>query len=239
MRILKLFISFFTRFYIHVDNFDLKEIGKNFHFIIVIGYIYGFLSLFFGKLFLFLKLPDILVGVIILFILEYFNSFQHFDGLLDFGDGWMSFNNKIEALKDKYIGVGAFAFGFFITLISAISYGYLLAKNIFMLLVIEVLCRLGVLSCATFGNHLKEGSGKYIVKYCNEKNLTIGLIFTLPLLIFGYYSSLGILLSIFIGFYMSKISRNLFGGVNGDILGATNEICRAVLSLVFLIILNF
>ena len=46
------------------------------------------------------------------------------------------------------------------------------------------------------------------------------------------------LMSIVVGFAMAYISNRTFGFVNGDVLGATNEIARAVILLISLMLLN-
>ncbi|WP_423791918.1 adenosylcobinamide-GDP ribazoletransferase [Methanocaldococcus indicus] len=234
MRIIKLFFSFFTRIPINVENFSLEDIGKNFHLVIFIGYFFGVIGYIFVKL---LCIYPLLSSTITIFIIEYLNSFQHFDGLLDFGDAWMSFNNKLDALKDKYIGVGGFAFGFFITLISIISYSYFITNSlIYYIFIIEVLNKLSMISCATFGNPQPSGSGRYIVKNCSLKNLMYGLILVLPLILINKEVIFLIICSVIVGYILSRYANKNLSGVNGDILGASNEINRAVIS--FLIIFS-
>ena len=37
-----------------------------------------------------------------------------------------------------------------------------------------------------------------------------------------------VLVSIPVAFVMEKVAENVFGGVSGDVIGATNEIARAI-----------
>ena len=42
-----------------------------------------------------------------------------------------------------------------------------------------------------------------------------------------------ILISVLLGVFMERVAKSVFGGVSGDMIGATNEIVRAV-TLVFM-----
>jgi len=57
-------------------------------------------------------------------------------------------------------------------------------------------------------------------------------------LAFVIYYVLALLISIVVGWAMARTANKTFGFVNGDILGATNEISRAVILLSFVIILG-
>jgi cobalamin synthase len=41
------------------------------------------------------------------------------------------------------------------------------------------------------------------------------------------------LISVFLGVFMERVTKNVFGGVSGDVIGAANKIVRAV-TLVFM-----
>ena len=59
----------------------------------------------------------------------------------------------------------------------------------------------------------------------------LSVLIVYPLL--GLMGILVVLLSVFFGFLMERVAESVFGGVSGDMIGATNETVRAV-SLVFL-----
>ncbi len=234
----KALLSFFTRIPIYVEDFDFENIANHFYLIILIGYVFGIFSLLIGYIFSFL-FPNPLSAVLILFFVEYLNGFHHIDGLIDFGDGWMAVGDKrkkLMAMKDRYIGCGGVVFAIFVNLLAIISLSYILEINILYLLVVEVCAKLGMLSCSTFGNPLIEGTGRYFVKKADEKFLTIGIILSLPLLlIFSGIERkiiiIAIITAIITGLCMAKIAKKHFGGVNGDILGASNEITRVIVLL--------
>lgn len=49
---------------------------------------------------------------------------------------------------------------------------------------------------------------------------------------YGFYATIvGIIVSTITGYYLANISNKTFGMVNGDILGASNEISRPIILL--------
>ena len=46
-----------------------------------------------------------------------------------------------------------------------------------------------------------------------------------------------VLVSVPVAFVMKKVSENVFGGVSGDMIGATNEVARAVALVLFAVVL--
>ncbi|AIJ05412.1 cobalamin 5'-phosphate synthase CobS [Methanocaldococcus bathoardescens] len=231
----KALLSFFTRIPIYIEDFDFDDVANHFYLIILIGYVFGIFSLIISYIFSFL-FPNLLAAILILFFIEYLNGFHHIDGLIDFGDGWMAVGDKrkkLMAMKDRYIGCGGLVFAIFVNLMAVASISYILEISILYLLVVEVCAKLGMLSCSTFGNPLIEGTGRYFVKKADEKFLTIGIILSLPLLlIFSGVERkiiiIAIIIAIITGLCMAKIAKKHFGGVNGDVLGASNEITRVV-----------
>ncbi|ENN96492.1 cobalamin 5'-phosphate synthase [Methanocaldococcus villosus KIN24-T80] len=232
IRAFKLMLSFFTRFPINVEDFNFDTIAEHFYLVVIIGYIYGAISYFLS----FLPLPPLLLSCIILFTIEFINGFHHFDGLLDFGEGLMVIadrKTKLKIMKDPYVGTFGLSFGVFYIITTVVSIYYILKINPLYLLAVEVLSKLSLLSCASFGNPLKEGTGKYFVKRADEKFLALALILSLPLLLIFDSTgrkavSLAIIISVLLGLFMAKLAKGQFGGVNGDVLGATNEVSRVI-----------
>ncbi|ADG13469.1 cobalamin 5'-phosphate synthase [Methanocaldococcus infernus ME] len=242
MKAFKLALIFFTRIPISTESFDIELLAKHFYLVVLVGYIFGILGLFISLLFSFL--PPILLATLIIFLVEYLNGFQHLDGLLDVGDALMackSKEEKIKILKDTRLGTGAFIYGFFYLAFSIFSLSYILKINIFYILIVEVLSRLSLLTTAVFGAPMKESSAKLFIKKSDIKHLTLGLILTFPLLFLanGRIVAILILSSIIIGIFVSYLGKKEFGGINGDVLGFSNQVGRAFLYLLLTFIYSF
>lgn len=156
---------------------------------------------------------------------------HHFDGLLDFGDGLMVHGDRarrIAALSDRLTGTGGIALGLLVTLLS--FSGLLSVASIpWTILAAEVLAKCSMAILTVTGTPFKEGMHSYLHGFARPWFLPASLALCLPVLLFP----LGIrgLLAIFTAFLLTVIlllsfSRHLFGGVNGDIVGAANEITR-------------
>jgi adenosylcobinamide-GDP ribazoletransferase len=156
---------------------------------------------------------------------------HHFDGLLDLGDGLMVHGDRtrrIAALSDRLTGTGGIALGLLVTLLS--FSGLLSVASIpWTILAAEVLAKCSMAVLTVTGTPFKEGMHSYLHGFARPWFLPVSLALCLPVLLFP----LGIrgLLAIFTAFLLTVIlllslSRHLFGGVNGDIVGAANEITR-------------
>jgi adenosylcobinamide-GDP ribazoletransferase len=156
---------------------------------------------------------------------------HHFDGLLDLGDGLMVHGDRtrrIAALSDRLTGTGGIALGLLVTLLS--FSGLLSVASIpWTILAAEVLAKCSMAVLTVTGTPFKEGMHSYLHGFARPWFLPASLALCLPVLLFP----LGIrgLLAIFTAFLLTVIlllslSRHLFGGVNGDIVGAANEITR-------------
>ncbi len=143
---------------------------------------------------------------------------NHFDGLLDLGDGLMAHGGRekrITAMTDRATGAGAVAAGILVTLL-AFS-GLQAAANIpLTILTAEVCAKTAMSWLTTLGRPFREGVPAFL--------LTLPL-FLLPLPRLALVLALAATAAITA--LMLVLSRRVFGGVNGDIVGASNEIVRA------------
>ncbi|WP_048055569.1 adenosylcobinamide-GDP ribazoletransferase [Methanotorris igneus] len=237
-------IAFMTRIPIGTENFDFEKIAEYFFIIPIIGLIIGG----FGALLAYILsyiFPSTIVGIIVMFFLLYVQGFHHVDGLADFGDAWMlmgSPKRKLEVMKDVYMGIGGLIFVFFVELISIFAIIYAIEFSVVYILIAEICSRLGMLACACCGTPCSEGTGRYFVKKSDEKFIVMGLMLTL-LIVFPLAGKLGVLcviLAILTGGYIARVANKHFRCVNGDVLGATNEITRMVvlLGIVFYLYAN-
>jgi adenosylcobinamide-GDP ribazoletransferase len=198
----------------------------------------------------------------------YFGSrFLHFDGLTDFGDGTVVSGTRedhIRALKDTLVGAGGVGTAVAVVMIAfcsyfTIPYAYVLAA----IPMSEVFLKVAMVFAAAYGepsNGMAARQVSQTTKASAAKALVLGIILSAILMALGCliadlwlgydletmlkYGLLaliaGAVAASAMGVLVARKANRDFGFVNGDVLGATNELARpavmvamgAVLSLV-------
>ncbi len=156
----------------------------------------------------------------------------HFDGLLDFGDGLMAHGSRekrVVAMTDRATGAGAVAAGMVVTLIAfaALQNAAHLPAAI---LAAEVSAKVAMSYLTTLGPPFREGIHSYLRGFARPWFLVPATLLALPLFLLPLPRvSVALALAVAAGIaaVMMLLARQLFGGVNGDVVGAANEITRA------------
>ncbi len=157
---------------------------------------------------------------------------NHFDGLLDFGDGLMAHGSRekrIAAMTDRTTGAGAVAAGIIVTLLAFAglqSTAHLPAA----ILTAEVCAKVAMSWLTTLGVPFREGIHSYLHGFAKPWFLAPATLLALPLFLLPVPRvsiALALTATAVIVALMLLLSRRLFGGVNGDVVGAANEIVRA------------
>jgi adenosylcobinamide-GDP ribazoletransferase len=158
---------------------------------------------------------------------------HHFDGLMDFGDGLMAHGEpekRIRALTDRNIGAGAIALAISTTIL--LFAGLQEASSIVFAIIIGEVCAKYSMSFLTaYGKPFHEGMHSYFHQFAQPGFPVLSFVLCLPLFllpvapikIFG-----AMILMILCPTVLLETSGRLFGGVNGDVVGASNEITRAL-----------
>lgn len=188
-----------------------------------------------------LHLPQLVSAALIYSFAIWFTGFHHIDGLIDMGDGLMAhgdYQKKIGAMQDMMIGTGGISLFFMIAIITFSAINAIPAVLIFWaLLVSEIAAKISLLSCATFSAPLSRGTGKHFINAMNVPLLAVSFVITgiTGFFILSLPGVLGIIGALIGGYLVAKIAKKNFKYATGDILGASNEIGRAV-SLIMIII---
>jgi adenosylcobinamide-GDP ribazoletransferase len=165
---------------------------------------------------------------------------HHFDGLLDFGDGLMAHGNnenRIRALTDRNVGAGAIAIAIATTLL--LFAGLQESASILCVIIIgEVCAKFSMEFLTVFGTPFHEGMQSYLHQFGKPYFILISFLLCLPLFLLPIAPIkifIALILMILCPLALLEISKRLFGGVNGDVAGASNEITRAlvIVGLVF------
>ncbi len=192
-----------------------------------------------------LHLPALVSAALVYSFAIWFTGFHHLDGLMDMGDGLMvhgDHQKKIEVMRDMVVGTGGISLFFIIAIITFSSINAIPAVLIFwVLLVSEIAAKMSLLSCATFSTPLSNGTGQHFINSMTPPLLVVSLIITIIIGFFalnlaGIFAMIGALTG---GFILAKIAKKHFKYATGDILGASNEIGRAVALIVMIISLTY
>jgi adenosylcobinamide-GDP ribazoletransferase len=163
---------------------------------------------------------------------------NHLDGLLDFGDGLMAHGNRekrIRALTDRKIGTGAVATGVSVILI---TWAGLQAAGplVWALIAGEVCAKFSMSFLTVFGIPFRDGIHSYLHSMSSKRFIIYSAVLCIPLALIPVSPAklvLSAAMMVLVPLILLGISRNLFGGVNGDVVGASNEITRAMVIVVF------
>jgi adenosylcobinamide-GDP ribazoletransferase len=166
---------------------------------------------------------------------------HHLDGLLDLGDGLMVHGDREkrqQALTDRQIGAGGVAMGGAVTLV---SFAAMASSPILWaaLIVAEVAAKFSMAFLTTFGTPFREGIHSFLHKHARPYFPVLSAIICIPLLLLPVAPlrlAGAALVTLIVPACLLLISRRLFGGVNGDVVGASGEITRALVLAALVII---
>ena len=224
---------------IPTSNSDLNSIAKNMFLFPIVGIVIGLVigSLGYG---LSLYLEPLVVSLVVVASLAVITGIHHTDGLADFADGLMTKGTKEKkrkAMKDLSVGsAGIFSIVLYaIGMIIALSFsnGIDLFK---IILLSEIMAKFSMVFMAGLGNSASIGSNSpFIDSMKNKKRLLIaGIITIIPLIVIGEMNGLIVFASgIVVTMFLVGLSTKSFGGITGDVMGASNELTRLSSLLVF------
>jgi len=208
---------------------------------------YNFLSLVFSFLnstfffgsqgTFFFYLTKVFASVMTLAFLFVLTGLQHLDGLVDVGN---ALGIRKASVEEKIMIAHAWIVtrpGAFMAII--VSFGTLLfifltkpEAIIQSLIVAETSAKLAMVTCAWQGSSSQKGLGSIFIDSMRKRHglYLIALVISLLIgaLLSGLQGVLAVTLGIAVGGLMIVVAKRIFGGVNGDIFGATNEIVRTV-----------
>jgi len=180
--------------------------------------------------------PPIIVSLFAIISIYYITGFNHIDGLADFGDGLAAHgakDKKIAAMRDTAIGTGGIVFcmialiGLFVSLESIQESGSFLLLP-FALIVAETSAKQTMVTVAAFGKSLHAGFGAMTVNNTKMSDLILGTVFSAAVcyVVLGIMGIFAFIVSQLAGLLVLNTANRHFGGVSGDVVGASNEIGR-------------
>jgi len=249
-------LTLFTIIPARNDGKDVEELSRNLHLILFIGVLYGLLVG--GIMYLAAEPLSVLLAAAAAFAaLHLLNRFLHLDGLSDLGDGMVCGGNaerRLAAMKDSKTGAGGVGYVITFSLLSFAALGSLWGPALILLpLVAEIMNKNALVLCASAGKS-REGLGNLFVSNTGRKQALLSVLMAIALsiglmLILNFFlgawslpriialAITGALISSLVGWGMSRLAQKNFGAVNGDVLGATNEICRPLVLMALMLVL--
>jgi len=161
---------------------------------------------------------------------------NHLDGLADLGDGLAAHGDsrrKIAAMKDLAIGTGGvclMVFGLIATYTAILSIAYIGPLSLLSALVVgEVCAKHAMLTVSLKAIEIHDGMGSVTIQHTTPVKYLISLAVTLIIctLLYEVPVGLGALFVSTLAALLLRVTANRhFGGVNGDVIGAANEVAR-------------
>jgi adenosylcobinamide-GDP ribazoletransferase len=239
---LRALLSFFTA--LPVREASLEDVARNVHLLPLLGLLTGLPGAAVVSLAGYATPPGVTatlgLGAVLLAA-----GLHHTDGVLDVGDALMvrgAPERRRAALKDTRVGVGAFAALFLVYAPALAALAALTADSVLRaalaLLAGEVCARSAMLLTLVFGEPAERSSSSApLVRALDDSRRGAGALFAvlapLPLLLpLGGAAPLALACAPLVAYLGLRVSRAAFGGIGGDVVGATGEAARAAVLVI-------
>ena len=213
----------------------LEDISKRMFLFPFIGLLIGLLTIpvVLISFYLFNQFVSAFIVTIFLIVLT---GIHHTDALADFADGIMVRGNKEKKYKvmhDPRIGAaGTIAIsGYVIGMVIAISSITSLDRLMVAIILSEIMSKYSMVLESHYCESAWDGYSSLFTKNMkSKKKMAVATIITIALIaLISNMSVIGLqifIVGIICCFIVIYISKKNFGGITGDVLGATNEIVR-------------
>ncbi|HSV50224.1 MAG TPA: adenosylcobinamide-GDP ribazoletransferase, partial [Candidatus Acidoferrales bacterium] len=219
---------------------------------VIVGFILGLLSAY-------IALPAILGTLIpaamtIAFLLV-MTGLQHFDGLIDLGNavGIRNVHDRKMKAHEWTVTYGGAVLAFAVEALAFFGLFWVVRGSVDWILAFsavflaEVAAKLAMVTLVWIGKPSHKGLGSIFLakakKKLNFAAYALSAVIVFPVVYFLTSPllaliSLGLVfVSIPVALVMNRVSNHVFGGVSGDMIGATNEVARAVTLILFVVVL--
>ena len=226
---------------IPTSNANLETIAKYMYIFPIVGIVIGLIVGGVGFGLSEVGIEPLIVALLVVAVTAIITGIHHTDGLADFADGLMvkgTIEKKLSAMKDVSVGSSGIAaiVLYFVGMIIALSLtnGFELFKGI---LFAEIIAKFSMVLMASIGQSAALGSNSPFVSLMKDKKkLALAAIISLiPLILLGGSTALIMFgVGMTVTLFLVGLSTRSFGGITGDVLGATNELSRLATILVFI-----
>ncbi len=230
-------VSFLT--IIPSKNSELDTVAKNMYLFPVAGSLIGLIigAAGYG---LSLFAHPLITGLVLTGAITIITGIHHTDALCDFADGIMAKGTKekkLKAMRDPAVGsagvitIVLYAAGMIIGI--SMMKGLVLFEAI---LLSELMAKLSMVIQANRGMSAWPGLSSPFTQFMKDpKKLATAMVLAItPTLVLGGVTGIIVVIScIGLSFLMLTIAKKSFGGISGDVFGASNELVRLASLLIF------
>jgi adenosylcobinamide-GDP ribazoletransferase len=229
-------IAFLTILPVGMDRDGFHEAAKYMPLFPIVGALIGLLAGAFAWA-IFPILPPLIVGLLCLGSILLITGVHHTDGLLDFGDAVMyhgSRAEKIRVMHDPTTGAGAVSLGLVVLVTTGLSIAELNRPLIIPALVAsEAVAKFAMALQAWAGKSAHDGMNTPFIRSMHEKKwrplrLAVAFVLALSISVIAL-QTVGVAVvaaAASVAMLLLVIATRQFGGVTGDVMGATNDITR-------------
>jgi adenosylcobinamide-GDP ribazoletransferase len=195
-------------------------------------------------------LATLLPAAMTIAFLSVITGLQHFDGLIDLGNA-VGLRNVHDRKMVAHAWTVTYSGAVLALVVEFAAFiGLLFVNPLFAfgaIFAAEVAAKLSMVTIVWVGKPSHKGLGSIFLSKA-KKNLNAVAYLITVLIVFPVFTLIGnplsglvgvgiVLVSIPVAFVMRKVSNSVFGGVSGDMIGATNEVARAVVLVLFAVVL--
>ena len=230
-------VSFLT--IIPSKNSDLEIVAKNMYLFPIAGVLIGLIigAAGYG---LSLFLQPLITGLILTGALALITGIHHTDALCDFADGIMAKGTKekkLKAMRDPAVGSAG------VMTVVLYTAGMILAVSMMKgfelfeaILLSELMAKLSMVIQANRGFSAWQGLSSPFTQSMKDpkKLVTAAVLAIIPTVILGGMTGVFVvILCIGMSFLLLAVAKRSFGGISGDVFGASNELVRLASLLIF------
>lgn len=216
------------------QNHDIHYVARNMYLFPVAGAIIGALIgvMAFG---ISPFLHPLLVGLLVTGALVIITGVHHTDALADFADGLMAKGSKEvkrKAMLDPAVGSAGVAalVMYFAGMIIVFNTGFASSLSLFVSIVVaEVIAKYVMVLLAHRGLSAWEGFSSPFTAAMKDRRKMLaatGIMLAIVWFAASYAGLIALAVSLALAGLMKHVSGKSFGGISGDVLGASNEVTR-------------
>lgn len=216
------------------QNHDIHYVARNMYLFPVAGTIIGALigAMAFG---ISPFLHPLLVGLLVTGALVIITGVHHTDALADFADGLMAKGSKEvkrKAMLDPAVGSAGVAalVMYFAGMIIVFNTGFASSLSLFVSIVVaEVIAKYVMVLLAHRGLSAWEGFSSPFTAAMKDRRKMLaatGIMLAIVWFAASYAGLFALAVSLALAGLMKHVSGKSFGGISGDVLGASNEVTR-------------